>query len=104
MHKLSAQNVCLTTDAWTNSRGESIIAYVAASRGQAYFLESVGTGTKAHTAQWLAGDLSRVLKLYPNFDVVGVVTDSANNWPGSYNLGCFQLINICLLSGSLSHH
>lgn len=42
-----------------------------------FFLESVNTGSQAHTSQWLAEDISRVIDSVPPPTVVsGAVTDN----------------------------
>jgi hypothetical protein len=51
---------------------------MVASRGTSYFLESSSTGSKSHTGQWLAADITRLTQIYPNLEVAGVVTDNAS--------------------------
>ena len=62
----------------TNVRGEPIVNYIAVSRARAFFLESVSTGKQGHVAQWLAGDITRVIEKNSNFDIVGAVTDNTS--------------------------
>jgi hypothetical protein len=74
---LQSQAICLTTDAWSNVRGESVVSYTAACEGKSFYLESNLTGTQSHTGQWLAQDISRIVQTYSS-DVAGVVTDNAS--------------------------
>ena len=84
--KLDGRRVCLTTDAWTNSRGESIVTYVVASRGLSFFLEGQCTGTQAHSSQWIAADITRISQIHSNLEISGVVTDNASNNRGAWRI------------------
>jgi len=71
---------CLTSDAWSNIKNESIINYMLVGGKLFLFLESVATGEASHTAQYIADDISRVigeLKTH-NVQICGVVTDNTN--------------------------
>lgn len=80
--------------------GEPIVNYMVVSPSRSFFLESVSTKNQAHTAQWIAEDLSRVIDSIPPPTVVsGAVTDSTSTnklawkileqkYPHKYFHGC----------------
>ncbi len=51
------------SDAWSNIKNESVINYMLVSGDVSFFLESTQSGELSHTAEYLAGDLDRVMKL-----------------------------------------
>jgi hypothetical protein len=73
--KLENKLVCLTSDSWTNIRGEAVVNYMVSAENAEYFVEAQPSGTQSHTSQWLAKDIARVIHS-STFDVVGVVTDN----------------------------
>jgi Protein of unknown function (DUF 659) len=63
------------------------------------FLESVNTGKQGHNADWIVGDISRVLMAQDSTTFAGVVTDNTstnrkackmlrNRFPACYFQGC----------------
>ena len=52
---------CLTTDGWSNVKGEPVINYMAISPGKAFLLERVNTGEQSHNAKFIADDVIRVM-------------------------------------------
>jgi hypothetical protein len=96
---LTGATMCLTTDAWSNINGDPIINYMAVSPGRTLFLESVPTGQQGHDAEFIAKDITRVIKGNSKTTFAGVVTDntSANKkawktlketFPSTYFQGC----------------
>lgn len=89
----------LTTDAWTDVNGFSVINYIAVHGDATYFLESAYTGSVSHDAAFLAADVKRVMAKYPGLAFCCVVTDNtaANQamwrllepeFPGIFFHGC----------------
>jgi hypothetical protein len=68
--------ICLITDGWSNVRNEPIVNNMASSPTKTFFLESVSTGGQAHSGNWIAGDISRVLSCFDKTPFVGAVTDN----------------------------
>ena len=68
---------CLSTDAWTNIKNESVVNYMVITPEQTLFLESVATGEQSHTAEWISDDLICVMYSMP-CKVAGAVTDNTS--------------------------
>ncbi|KAE8955479.1 hypothetical protein PR001_g32088 [Phytophthora rubi] len=68
-------HVCVTSDGWSNILNEPIVNYMAVSPDKAVFVESVPTGEKRHTAEWIANDLTRVVRSL-GATVSGAITDN----------------------------
>jgi hypothetical protein len=75
--QMSGCTACLSSDGWSNVLREPVIAYMASVAGNAFFLESVSTGSTRHTAEWLAKDTVRVIEAHPEVHFAGAVTDNA---------------------------
>ncbi|KAH6592138.1 hypothetical protein BASA50_008284 [Batrachochytrium salamandrivorans] len=54
-------NACLTSDAWSNIKSESIVNYMLISDSSTFFLESVLTSEQSHDAKWIAQDMGRMI-------------------------------------------
>jgi Protein of unknown function (DUF 659) len=52
---------CLTTDATSNVKTESIVNYMSIFEKHSFFLESVSTGEESYTFKFIAADLLRVI-------------------------------------------
>ena len=98
-HHLSAgaSEICLTSDAWTNTSNDPVVNYMAVSSETSLFLESVCTGEQGHTADWISNDLKRVMSKLPA--VSGAITDNTTTnkkawrilqgeFPGKFFHGC----------------
>ncbi|KAI2489091.1 transposase [Fragilaria crotonensis] len=58
------QFACVTSDAWSNIKNESVINYYMMVSGDVtFFLESTQSGELSHTSEYLATDLDRVICL-----------------------------------------
>jgi hypothetical protein len=66
---------CVISDAWSNIKNESVINYMLVSGNVSFFLESSQSGELSHTAEYLAGDLDRVIG-QTRGKVAGVVMDN----------------------------
>lgn len=73
---LSGKVTTPVTDAWTDIRGQSVINYMAVSRGETFFLESVNTGVASHDVAFVAADIERVILKYNFMELGVVVTDN----------------------------
>ncbi|KAH6578256.1 hypothetical protein BASA50_004697 [Batrachochytrium salamandrivorans] len=69
------QNLCITSDGWSNISNEAVVNYMAVSPNQTIFVESVNTAEQSHNADWIASDLQRVIDSV-DCNVVGAVTDN----------------------------
>jgi hypothetical protein len=69
---------CLATDGWSNVRNEPIINYIAISPNKSLFLESVSTGEQGHNANFIAGDILRIMQKFPDTKFSGVITDNTS--------------------------
>jgi hypothetical protein len=91
----------LTTDGWSNILGEPVVNYCAVTPIQTFFLEAISTETDGHTAEFIAGDIKRVIEGNPSLKdrIVGCCTDNtaANQsawsklkevYPDKYFYGC----------------
>lgn len=89
----------LITDGWSNINNEPVINYIFATPEKTYFLETIYTDSNRHTAEWLSGDIKRVIEKYSDINIVGVVTDNTNanksawrilqeQYPGRFFYGC----------------
>lgn len=67
---------CLVSDAWSNIKNDPIVNYMATSPKVTMFLESVSTGQQGHNANWIATDITRVIRAYPLVRFAGAVTDN----------------------------
>ncbi|KAH6566761.1 hypothetical protein BASA60_009329 [Batrachochytrium salamandrivorans] len=54
-------NACLTSDAWSNIKSESIVNYMLISDSSTFFLESVLTSEQNHDVKWIAQDMGRMI-------------------------------------------
>ena len=90
---------CLTSDAWTNIKNDSVMNYMAVSPDCSLFLESVSTGQQGHNHQFIAQDISRVIHHYTSTSFAGAVTDNTSTnkkawtllkkeFPSCYFQGC----------------
>jgi hypothetical protein len=90
---------CLTSDAWTNIKNDSVMNYMAVSPDCSLFLESVSTGQQGHNHQFIAEDISRVIHHYSLTSFAGAVTDNTSTnkkawmllkkeFPSCYFQGC----------------
>ena len=68
---------CITSDAWSNVKNESVINYMLVSGDISLFLESKQTGEEAHTSAFLAADISRVIAS-TNGKVSGAIMDNTS--------------------------
>jgi len=93
--------ICLTTDGWSNVLGEPVVNYCAVTPIQTFFLEVISTETDGHTAEFIAGDIKRVIESNHSLKdrIVGCCTDNtaANQsawaklkevYPDKYFYGC----------------
>ncbi|KAI2507919.1 transposase [Fragilaria crotonensis] len=77
--RMCKTTVCITSDGWSNVKGDPIVNCMATSPDFTYFLESVSTaGQQGHSAVWIAGDIERVITLHPNTTFAGAVTDNTS--------------------------
>ena len=76
--RMCKTTVCITSDGWSNVKGDPIVNYMATSPAFTYFLESVSTGQQGHSSVWIAADIERVIKQYPNTVFAGAVTDNTS--------------------------
>jgi Protein of unknown function (DUF 659) len=74
----SSSAVCLVTDGWSNIRNDPIVNYMAVSPTVSLFLESVSTGQQAHTGEWIAADIERVMSKHTDSMLSGAVTDNTS--------------------------
>ena len=75
--KCETQNLCITSDGWSNISNEAVVNYMAITPSTTLFLESVNTGEQGHSSDWIAADLQRVFDSHP-FKVVGAVTNNTS--------------------------
>ncbi|KAI2510962.1 transposase [Fragilaria crotonensis] len=68
---------CITSDAWSNIKNESVINYMLVSGDISLFLESNSTGEDSHTSEFLANDLSRVIKATSG-KIAGAIMDNTS--------------------------
>ncbi len=66
--KFTNEYFCLTTDGWSNIKGDPVINYMAISPQKTLLLERVNTGEQSHTGRFIAEDIVRVM--YPLKDKV----------------------------------
>ncbi|KAH6600482.1 hypothetical protein BASA50_002268 [Batrachochytrium salamandrivorans] len=71
------QNLCITSDGWSNISNEAVVNYMAVSPNQTIFVESVNTAEQSHNADWIASDLQRFIDSV-DCNVVGAVTDNTS--------------------------
>jgi hypothetical protein len=69
------QFACITSDAWSNIKNESVINYMMISGEVTLFLEATQSGEQSHTSEYLAADLARVISL-TNGQISGVEMDN----------------------------
>ena len=69
------QFACITSDAWSNIKNESVINYMMISGEVTLFLESTQSGEQSHTSEYLAADLARVISSTQG-QISGVVMDN----------------------------
>lgn len=74
--RLEGRLATLVTDAWTDINGLSVVNYIAVSGADAFFLESAYIGSQSHDAEFLCGDVVRVLIKYKEIAFCSVVTDN----------------------------
>jgi Protein of unknown function (DUF 659) len=69
---------CLTTDATSSVKNESIANYMSIFEKHSFFLESLLTGEESYTSEFIAADLLRVNDELQTrgVNVVGTVTDN----------------------------
>ena len=75
---LAGRSLCLTTDGWTNTCGFPVINYEAISGDIGIHLESNYTNDISHNSEFLSEDISRVIEMYKELDICGVVMDNTN--------------------------
>ena len=68
---------CITSDAWSNIKNESVINYMLVSGDMSLFLKSNSTGEDSHTSEFLANDLSRVIKSTKG-KIAGAIMDNTS--------------------------
>ena len=66
---------CITSDAWSDIKNESVINYMMVSGEVTFFLESTRSGELSHSAEYLAGDIDRVIRQM-QAKIAGVVMDN----------------------------
>jgi Protein of unknown function (DUF 659) len=69
------QFACITSDAWSNIKNESVINYMTISGDVTFFLESTQSGEQSHTSEYLASDIDRVIG-QTHGKIAGVVMDN----------------------------
>jgi Protein of unknown function (DUF 659) len=79
---------CIISDGWSNIAMESVINYMAVSPERSLFLECILTGQQTHTADFIANDIARVIRSYPDTTFAGAVTDNT-----SANKKAWSLLN-----------
>jgi hypothetical protein len=75
---LTGQMCTLTTDAWTDTNGESVINYMAVAGKNSFFLESHYTKAQSHDSSFLAEDIERIFDKYNFLEFCAVVTDNTS--------------------------
>ena len=103
-----ARSICLTVDAWTNVRNESVVGFTATTP-KPCFLKAVFPGDAPHTADFYFGETSAMIQSVGRSKVTAIVTDNAvsmramwkrveSEFPGIICLGCAaHSLNLLLL-------
>jgi Protein of unknown function (DUF 659) len=97
--RVNGATACLTTDAWSNVKNDSVINYMAVLPCCSLFLESVSTGQQGHDHKFIADDIARVFRRHKSTIFAAAVTDNtATNmkawavlrtmFPSCYFQGC----------------
>jgi hypothetical protein len=76
---------CITSDAWSNLKNESAINYMLVSGDMSLFLESNSTGEDSQTSEFLANDLSCVIKSTSG-KIAGAIMDNTSANKGAWTL------------------
>ena len=80
---LKNEQVTLSWDGWSNIRKEPVVCVATTtSNSDAYFIDSVNTGSESHTAENLKVVAEQALNKGINeyeFKIVGLVTDNTGN-------------------------
>jgi len=63
---LSGATVCLTSDAWSNFKNDSVINYMVISLAYNLFFESMSTGQQGHDHKFIVCDIERVIIHHEN--------------------------------------
>ena len=71
-----AQSVCLSVDAWTNIRNESVVGFTATTP-KPYFLPAMFPGSTPHTADFYFNETSAMIESIGRSKVTAIVTDNA---------------------------
>jgi hypothetical protein len=69
--------ICVKSDGWSNIKIHPVINYMLVTANASLFLESNYTAEQAHTADFLASDLSLVMKKLGPAKVPGAVMDNS---------------------------
>ncbi|XP_065315124.1 uncharacterized protein LOC135924008 [Gordionus sp. m RMFG-2023] len=75
----------LISDGWTNIRGESIINFIIMTP-EPIFFKSIDTGSCAHTGEYIASELIKVIEEIGCQKFISLVTDNAKNMKKAWSL------------------
>jgi hypothetical protein len=94
--------VCLTTDAWSNIKNDSVINYMVVSPACSLFLKSMSIGQRGHNHEFIARNIERVIVRHENTSFAGAITNNTNA-----NKKAWQLLKarfpLCYFQGCCSH-
>ena len=69
-------SICLTVDAWTNCRNESVVGFTATTP-KPFFLRATFPGDAPHTAEFFFRETSAIIDSVGRSKVSAIVTDNA---------------------------
>ena len=81
-------------DGWSNRRNQSIVNYIITTPSPVFF-KSVPTGAQSHTGQFMAREMSDVIKAVGSSKFVGVVTDNASNMRAAWRILEEEFPHLC---------
>jgi hypothetical protein len=100
--RMKGATACLTTDAWSNIKNDSVVNYMAVSPACSLFLESVSTGQQGHDHKFIADDIARVIRRHEKTTFAGAVTDNTSTNKKAWKL-LQEMFPSCYFQGCCSH-
>ncbi|KAL1914699.1 uncharacterized protein VTP21DRAFT_8110 [Calcarisporiella thermophila] len=81
----ASENLCLVADSWTNIRGESVMNFVITTP-KPFFYDVIFIDTNQHTGEYIAREISKIIRRIGPDKVKAVVTDNAANMKAAWSI------------------
>jgi hypothetical protein len=98
---LSAQNLCMVSDGWSNINQESVQNFIVCTP-KPFFFDATYSGEESHTAVWIASEIIKQMEIIDIKKFSAVITDTASVMKAAWRIIEQKYPNI-ICFGCISH-